>query len=253
MPRHDAPLPDPLTAQAVDALIARATRRPTSHVALQVAARRWDAEGGDPGRTRRLLEAAEAAARRHGVDYSGAYDDFEEEDSWLGVLANDVATLLDEAPWAARLVEEGIATDPYAERLADTLSALNRLPTTLAEVAVTRGVRARLEAADPELLAPLQPLIYVMEQLGVDPARRLDVFEVATGLLCDRLDDVDFLDDLTYLAPALEELGSLASILGEHVKEPTLRRRLEVGHARVRDHAALRRVELIALEDEEDF
>ena len=114
-----------------------------SHVACWRIAEVWSTTGGGAGFAREALQRSEDLARQC-VDHDGDFDDFEEEDSWRGRLAQVVSRCLADGAWVARLAEEGLAEDEYVDQLYDDVRALMLLSEADGDAVLFRGTRARL-------------------------------------------------------------------------------------------------------------
>jgi len=160
-----------------------------SHVACWRVAQVWAEWGEGKDFTRRALVQSEDYAGGW-VDYSGEFDDFEEEDSWRGILAQIIAANLDDEPWVARLGQEGLAEDEYVDRLYDDVRALCMVSEPVALQALHHGARDRLDRADvfdaaEALDQLLQSIEHLMPTSSAHQAILLAALEVAEAAFGD--------------------------------------------------------------------
>ena len=188
-----------LTAARVDARLAAPDDIDDSHLEFDLMARDWHARGGDAERVRALLKRSERVLRAHGPDYGGYWDDFEEEDSAWGRLAERVCSLTGDTAWALALCEKSLEVDHYTDCLFDTFAVLSALPVALARSALVGKIECADEFADAEVVLDLAV------RTGFDAETLTALLAHTLGVIDAALEDAEGLDD--------DEEGSLDDAL----------------------------------------
>ena len=142
--RAAAPIPE----NERRALLARLLLLPSrtdSGIGLCLIARAWISLDGEEDAAREMLRSAEEFGGPC-VDYSGTFDDFEEEDSYLAYLAMAVDSCLKDLDWVDSLLISSLSDDRYADRVGDSIwFAANRFGIDKCRQLVISGTERRLD------------------------------------------------------------------------------------------------------------
>lgn len=158
--------------------------RTDSGVALCCIARWWIALGGAQDVARDLLKRAEDFGGGY-VDYSGTFDDFEEEDSYWAYLAIAVDSCLEDDAWVERLLVRSIAEDKYSDHVGDAIwFAANRFDADRCQRLVQAGTEERLDELGLALdLESLDPILAPSIRIFSGEAARCDAPEIPASVL----------------------------------------------------------------------
>ena len=158
--------------------------RTDSGVALCCIARWWIALGGAQDVARDLLKQAEDFGGGY-VDYSGTFDDFEEEDSYWAYLAAAVDFCLEDDAWVERLLVRSIAEDKYSDRVGDSIwLAANRFDAERCQRLVLAGTEERLDELGLALdLESLDPILAATIHVFGGRVERFDAPEIPASVL----------------------------------------------------------------------